>query len=321
MSAERPSQSPEQQLRNPGPWNIIARRVFVWLFNRNRVAPAEVDIIDNATEKASKLLSEGYSLWILGTHPSKREGIELIARPAHFVPDLVKHPIVMPISLHQYLEHKRLVDFLMRLTAAAIVPVVNEDTVEEANKERVEKKLKRKVKRGLGLRKYSELVKDAYHGGGIAGIAPQGGRRKKLDLSQAHLEPVKFLLDRNKIPRDGKLAFLFNSMVPLSNEDPNKIYESYNFGVNYKVTFFTLTLAQLYDILAKMNELLALNPIEPEKSEITLDELVLIILSLPIGTDYNKINPGYGKLLASIDNTGTVKEMKERGLFLPEVLE
>ncbi|OGK14690.1 hypothetical protein A3C98_03620 [Candidatus Roizmanbacteria bacterium RIFCSPHIGHO2_02_FULL_37_15] len=311
MPKEKFSLFPKPKLRQPSLPNALARRLVVGLLNTLPIAPAEVYNVDYSLQQASDLLRNGYKLWILGTHFSKREGPELAVRPAQYIAGLTRRPIVLPISLHQYFENQISVDLLSRITAVTILPVVNDDVMREENRLLIEAKLGRSPEKGEGARHYARLVNRATSQGGIAGIAPQAGRRQSLELSQAEVKAVEYLLALNRTQEHDKLAFLFMSMIPTSKVDFGKIYQKYNLGMVYKIVFLTLKLAKMYDLLAKMNLELTQNPIEPGKFQITLDELALIILSLPIDSDYNKINPGYAALLTSLEGVGSLKAMTE----------
>ena len=298
MPTERLNQYSKPRLREPRALNRLARRFIVWLYTHARIAPAEVVNIDNSLERASELLNQGYGLWILGTHFSKREGFDMDILPAQFIPELNSRILVSPISLHQRLDHPHMIDFVSWLTAATITPVVNADAMKENNRNEAERRLKREITLGEGVRPYARLVGEATRKGGAAAIAPQAGRRTSLELSQAKAKTVEYLLALSKTERDSKLAFLFMSMSPMEKVDYEEIKDSFNLKMKYKITFATLTLSEIYDLLDKVNERLAISPIE-EKKQLSMDELILIILSLPISPDYNKIDPAYADLLAS----------------------
>ena len=311
MAQEKFITFPKPELRQPNVWNRLARTLVIGVLNTLPVAPTEVFDIDYSLVQASDLLSAGYKLWVLGTHFSKREGPELAVRPVQYIPGLLSQPIVLPISLHQYFENQRSIDLLSGITAVTVAPVVNADVMEDGNRQRVEEILGRSPENLEGVRHYARLVKKVTDKGGIPSLAPQAGRRTSLELHQADAKAIEVLMALNQIREDDKLAFLFMSMIPSGEVDFGKIYQKYNLGMVYKIVFLTLKLAKMHDLLAKMNLELTQNPIEPGKFQITLDELALIILSLPIDSDYNKINPGYAALLTSLEGVGSLKAMTE----------
>lgn len=94
-------------------------------------------------------MKEGYSLWAIGTHPTKREVLELVIRPASLIPEMFNLPGVMAVSLHQYVEKRELIDFFGAIAAVTAAPVVNTDAMER--KEEIEAKLKRDIKLSKGV--------------------------------------------------------------------------------------------------------------------------------------------------------------------------
>jgi len=287
-------------------WRRIATAFFRW-----PIAPADIHVFPDSTDRASELIKEGYSIWFLGTHPTKREGLELIARPLQYVKELAQLSMVMPISLHQFLKERSAIDPLSEMTGVTAAPVANEDAMEQ--QEFIRAILGRDVKLGEGIQQYARLIREAFVHGSGAGIAPQGGRRKTLELDQAKHRAIEFLIRKNRIKRGDKLAFLFISMGPGYNADYEKVYDKFNIFKKWNVTFLrTITLDEMYDMLDRANEILADSPVELGKVEITLDELALIILSLPMDDNYNKIPKGYQALLSSFEEfVGVMEAIRE----------
>jgi hypothetical protein len=205
----------------------------------------------------------------------------------------------MPISLHQFLREKKVAEPLAEKAGITMAPVVNEDAME--HKEEIARLLGREVKLGEGIQQYARLIREAFARQSGAGIAPQGGRRITLELEQAKHRAIEFLIRKNRIKRSDKLAFLFISMGPGFNADYQKIYNSLNPFKKWDITFLrTVTLDEMYDLLERSNEILADAPVEVGKYELTLDELALIILSLPMDDAYNRIPKGYQELVKAM---------------------
>lgn len=287
-------------IRIPTGFNVFARSLLGGFFDRF-LAPAMIDIVDDATEKASALIQEGYGLIVLGAHFSRREGFELAIRPARYIKEVLHGPIVLPISLHQYVRSQGLLDFVGRVCAYTIAPVVNDDAMERAQE--IEKLIGRKVNRLDGVLDYARMVKSSLNLKGTAGMAPQAGRRATMELSQAKSRPLELLLRMMKDNK--KTAFLFMPMSPWKNgSDYHKLHDSYNFGSKYDIRLGPcLTYDEMISLLGHVNKRLAEEPVESGKNSITIDELALIILSVAEDPDYSKVDKGYGLeyLMAYID--------------------
>ncbi len=280
----------EAPMLYPSRLNILARSLIGGFYN-SFLAPADVDIVDNAPEKASKLINEGYGLIVLGAHFSRREGFELAIRPARYIKEILQGPIVLPISLHQDVHSKRLLDFVSHICAYTLAPVVNEDAMNRAQE--IEALIGREIKLGDGVFHYARMVNQAIKKRGTAGMAPQAGRRDTIELSQAKSKPLELLLRMMK--DNSKTAFLFMPMSPWKSVDYSKTHNSYNFGKKYDIRIGPcLTYDEMIKMLGHINERLAAEQVEAGKYKITIDELALIILSVAEDPAYNKVDRGYG---------------------------
>lgn len=269
--------------------HIVWRKLFSFLHN-NLIYPAHVYFIDDAAEKASQLYRQGYNFLLLGTHPSPREASEIAARPAPYIPELFRAPITMPVTLNQYLVNQKKIDFFTEKAGVTAAPVVNRDAMEHLGL--IWDFLGRDVQPGEALPQFRRLTQETFYRHGAVGIAPQGGRRTFLDLSQAKSKPIQTLHTSLRIKKDDKLALVLMAMTPLPKVNYEEIYDKDN-RLPYEIVFWTLTLAEMYGMLDRINERLATEPVEPGKFKITLDELILIIFSLSVDPEYNKIPKGY----------------------------
>ncbi len=200
-------------------------------------------------------------------------------------------PVVMPISFHQYIRARKLLDRVCQIFGITIAPVVNMDTVNEGENFDPETGLELPI--GTGIPVYAQLVSDVTQEGGAAGIAPQQGRRETIDLSQTKGRPIQYLLRTKGINRDAHLAFLFMPISPWDKVNFKKIKGKYNLGMIYDIRLGpVLTLEQTYQMLDNINERLAKDPIvagDQKISKINLDMLIMTILSCAADTDYNRV--------------------------------
>ncbi|OGK21421.1 hypothetical protein A2866_01180 [Candidatus Roizmanbacteria bacterium RIFCSPHIGHO2_01_FULL_39_8] len=251
---------------------------------------ASVEVDQDNIEKTRQLAADGYGFLILGTHFSWREGFDFIVQTQRYLP-ISDKPIVMPISLHQYERQKGLLDHFSAIAGITISPVGNEDAVKYG------------YELGAGLPEYARNTREALLAGGAAGIAIQTGRRNELELGQVKKQPLRFMLSATRTKPSSSVALLFLPMTPFEeNVDYKAIYEKKNLFKKYDVRFGPIfTIAEMYQLLKGINTSLRSHPIalenadRPTITEITIDELALVILSIAVDPKYNHVPKELGQ--------------------------
>lgn len=272
------------ELLQPNALNILARGIIANVI-RWPILPAEIRIINNATEKANMLL-KNHALWLVGTHPTYREGVEFMGRSAQYIHEIFGKAILLPIAQHQYNKNEFILRLAGALTAVTLAPIVNPDSIKTGIAPSEEK-----------TKSYIKLASEAVEKKGVLGIMPQAGRNTSLSLDQSR-GVFRLLLAKNKIRKDTKLALTFVSLGPLGNPDYGKLFKRYNLGQKWGITFIaTYTLTEMYNLLDTVNNTLQKNPVEEGKFEITFDELGFIILSVGSNRNYTKIDSRYEDLV------------------------
>lgn len=318
-----------KQLLTPNPLQMRMRLFFEQVYTR--LAPSDVEISDETAETINKLAADRYSFLVLGPHFSRREGFDYAMQSARLIPGGNKMPILMPISKHQYDGNGFILDLFAKISGITLAPIVNKDTVdhwkkqEQKNGEKLEPNEMKKL--GYGFFKYVHMMSELIDLQGISGISPQTGRRTTLSAEQAKANTLETLLKTvfhqkgkqlkkesspttllptlEEMIRESKIAIMFMGIRPAEGTDYEKIHKSYDLFKKHKISIGPiLTINDVYRVRDVANGYLTAGG---ESGHITLDEVILAIMSDGVDQQYNRIDRNLPWVKAVFDAVSSLR--------------
>ena len=213
-----------------GFWTRVARIIFNLVYSL--MFPAGIVSFDNKIlAKVNQAAEEGVGTFIVFTHFSYRDPVEL-NRVLIFKNPVLKHrEIVNPIAFHQ---HKFLSALLLNAMHARGIPIVNQDTLNRKGYEH--------LKKGGGLTNFIEESVKVLSRGGIVTCAANAGRREKLDLEDKQ-RPVGYFVLAAQAKGLTDFGIL---LVSFALKDAHSYAKKDSGGMNFGRRYI-LTVAGYYD--------------------------------------------------------------------------
>ncbi len=185
------------------------------------------EIVDehNGMAQAKLLLDSGQGLILGFTHFSKKDGPIYGAFALQYAKDRTI-PVVLPIALHQYMDHQSILERLVKMARGTIIPIVIDDTQKDPQFS--------DLPLNEGMDKYFLAAKEALSRGGIVALSLQGGRKPTLGEPVPALSTLVATLYRHRITKYG---IQYVGIAPKRNVEPQDylLMSGWNFFSRYQV--------------------------------------------------------------------------------------
>jgi len=239
--------------------------------------PAEISEEDGGIKRAKELLRLGYGGIVTINHFALRDSVEMLACSSLACREIFNAPIIAPVEMGQSIQLPFITSVVGPLLGMSFYPVANGDTMEKIAHGKLSPYAAggRKIKEGDGTGAFLPAAMQALRNGGLVELAPQLGRRNKLqilpnpagdDLKKIQ-GPIDTLLGRSRTTPK-KVFFLTLSLSLIKNQKigPRGIFRGDYSDINYSnhngillgqkfqiVLGPTLTHAEMIELAKRMN--------------------------------------------------------------------